>query len=277
MTNVLRKKYLRGLAGTFCLLLAFAASAPLSAAAVMDSVPPAEAAYAAGDYGAALKLYSDKLPKNAAEVQSADARLSDVYYDMGNCAFRLKDYPRAVLYYTRALRHDPSNGDASSNLELTRSKLSIQTLDGGGMFFVSWLRAVRESLAAAQWGYAVWGCLLLVAAGMFLFYLTRRLWLRKCGIAVGVAGVICTLLCFGFAAERQHAFASEARAVVLRPVPCFATPTATAAKVRDLREGTVMTMTGAENGAWLQVSLPDGGEAWLRKDAASFALVSDLR
>lgn len=277
MTNVLRNISLHGLAGILCLLFALSASAPLCAAAAKDSVPPAEAAYAAGDYGAALRLYANALPKKADEVRHADARLSEVYYDMGNCAFRMKDYPRAVLYYTRALRHNPGNADAAFNLELTRSKLSIQEVDGGGMFFVTWLRGVRQSLTAARWGYAAWVCLALVAAGLLLFYLTRRVWLRKCGVAVGVAGVVCVLFCFGFAAERQHAFASEARAVLLRPAPCYATPTATAAKVRELREGTVVELTGTENGAWAQASLPDGTEAWLQKGGGAFALVSDLQ
>lgn len=276
MTNVLRKTYHYRLAGFLCLLLALSARAPLCAAAAKDSVPPAEAAYAAGDYGQALRLYANTLPKKADEVGSADVRLSEVYYDMGNCAFRMKDYPRAVLYYTRALRHNPGNGDAAFNLELTRSKLSIQEVDGGGMFFVAWLRGLRESLTAARWGYAAWACLVFVAAGLLLFYLGRRVWVRKCGVAVGVAGVVCALLCFGFAAERQHAFASEARAVLLRPAPCYATPTATAAKVRELREGTVVEMTGTENGAWAQVSLPDGTEVWLQKEDGSYALVRDL-
>ncbi len=236
----------------------------------------AAAAYATGDYGAALRLYAAELPKSAAEVTHADGRLSEVYYDMGNCAFRMKDYPGAVLYYTRALRHNPANGDAAFNLTLTRGKLSLPEDEGGEMFFVTWGRGVVSSHTATQWGLAAWGGLAFAAVGLLLFYLGRRIWVRKCGVAAVLLGTAATLLCFGFAAAQQNAFENDDSAVALRPAPCYATPTATAAKAADLREGTLIRMTGTESGQWAEALLPDGRRVWLHKGEGTYALVRDI-
>ena len=55
--------------------------------------------YGKGEYRAAVEEYT----KAAAAEKS-----SEIYYNLGNCYYRLSEYPEARLAWERALRLDPS-------------------------------------------------------------------------------------------------------------------------------------------------------------------------
>lgn len=48
-----------------------------------------------------------------------------LYYDIGNTYFQLEDYPRAALYYYRALNLRPFDENVQKNLNLTLKKLDL--------------------------------------------------------------------------------------------------------------------------------------------------------
>jgi len=71
----------------------------------------AQQAYAEGDHASALQLFD-----SVATVYSS----TTLYYNLGNCHFKLGDIPRAILNYERALRLEPGAEDVQANLDLAR-------------------------------------------------------------------------------------------------------------------------------------------------------------
>ena len=78
----------------------------------------AEKSYAASPrecYEKGCALYSKNEYRDAAkqfEEASQSIRSTDIQYNLGNCYYRLNDYPHARLAYERAVSIDPSNSDA---------------------------------------------------------------------------------------------------------------------------------------------------------------------
>ncbi|MBQ1606248.1 MAG: tetratricopeptide repeat protein, partial [Bacteroidales bacterium] len=66
-------------------------------------------------YADALMLYDS--------VSNMGYSSSDLYYNMGNCCYRLNEIPYAVYYYEKALMLDPSNEDAEFNLNIANRSL----------------------------------------------------------------------------------------------------------------------------------------------------------
>ena len=86
-------------------LLAFVTSAR---ATPTDSLThAAEQAYIAGDHQQALGLY---------EALNTEFTSAALLYNIGNCHFKLGDYPQAILHYERALRLDPGSEEVHVNL-----------------------------------------------------------------------------------------------------------------------------------------------------------------
>ncbi len=74
--------------------------------------------YEKKNYEEALKSY-DKALKGADDASFQ----SEIYYNKGNCLFRLNKLPESILAYKDALKLNPDDEDAKYNLEFVRSKL----------------------------------------------------------------------------------------------------------------------------------------------------------
>lgn len=74
-------------------------------------------AYKKEDYSKALELWES--------CQQAGLQNADLYYNLGNAAFRLDQIGKAVWAYESALRLDPTNSDAAANLKFAQN----QTVD----------------------------------------------------------------------------------------------------------------------------------------------------
>ncbi len=67
------------------------------------------ALYEAGKYEEALGVYYQLIQE---KQESAD-----LYYNMGNAAYRSNSIGYAILYYEKALKLEPTHDDAGNNLE----------------------------------------------------------------------------------------------------------------------------------------------------------------
>ena len=75
----------------------------------------ADSAYAADDFSLAASLYM--------EAMQTEGTSSELYYNLGNCWYRMDKPGKAIVAYERALRLDPSNKNARINLEFVNSKI----------------------------------------------------------------------------------------------------------------------------------------------------------
>ena len=89
------------------LIISVVFSSILSFASPVDE--KADSAYTAEQYADALALYLQ-----AAETEGTS---SDLYYNIGNTLYRQNKIGKAIIAYERALRLDPTNADARTNLD----------------------------------------------------------------------------------------------------------------------------------------------------------------
>ena len=100
---------------------------------------------------AATKVDADALYEKERYREAADAYESvlkeqgvaaEVYYNLGNCYYKLDVIPLAVLNYERAILLDPGDADIRANLALARGKTIDKVVPPSEMFFVTWYRSL---------------------------------------------------------------------------------------------------------------------------------------
>lgn len=212
----------------------------------------------------AVAYYTQALEsiKNKGQGRKQKAAL---YYNIGNCNYRLKDYPHAILFYQRALRIDPANKDAVFNLELTQAKLTDYFDAPSEMFFVSWVKKLMHSQNCNTWGMYGLFFLLLVLISFSVYYFIRLVWLRKISFGLSCVFFIAFLTCHLFAWWQYGRYESVKQGVVMQQIDTFDTPTSSAKKQKTLHGGTLLNIMDTYKGGWLQVELPDNTTTWIRQ------------
>ena len=248
-----------------------AGSATLVLAAILMLSPLA--ADAANDYPdslwtAGVEAYGAGQWQEAEQDWTAVAGLGistpELEYNLGNVYFKLNDYARATLHYERALKLDPSYGDARFNLELTQGFIQDKIDSVPEFFLKQWMRKLSYALSCDAWAA---GFLLLLALALALavtFLLSRMPAARRASFFGGIAALVIAFFCLGFAASQKADRARNDSAIVMKPVTSVkSSPGSDTAKdLFVLHEGTKVRILD-QIGEWKNIELSDGRQGWL--------------
>ncbi len=214
----------------------------------------AEEAYAQGDHAKALSLFD-----SVATVYSS----ASLYYNLGNCHFKLGDVPRAILNYERALRLEPGAEDVQANLDLARLQVVDRINELPGFALGATWGKLRGGNDVDQWARrAIWGSFiffLFVALGLFM----PQRWLRNTALGLAAAAFLTTVASTGFAAWRAAEVRDTSEAIILASkVDALSGPGTTGTVLFVLHRGTKVGVQKEQDG-WYEVVLPNGSVGWM--------------
>jgi tetratricopeptide (TPR) repeat protein len=152
----------------FCtvLILIFAfVSISYAQDATMKNFEQGNEAYQSGNYLKAIEYYN--------QIIDNGYQTSEVYYNLGNAYYKLKNIPEAILNYERALKVDPSDEDSEFNLRIA----NLQTLDKieplPKLFYQEWWESLSGWLSSGTWSFImvifVWIGFISLAGFLFIY------------------------------------------------------------------------------------------------------------
>ena len=253
-----RKPSAAGPAVLALLLMLLPASGLRAADDLADSLWNAgTAAYQDGHWADAMQAFGEL---SASGIESAQ-----VYYNLGNAAFKAGETPQAILNYERALKLDPSFDDARFNLEFANSRIQDKIDAIPELFIKAWLRKVCYALGSNAW--AVLSLLMLsgALALLLLFLLGRSSGARRTGFFGAIAAFLLFLGCLGFARWQSRDYFRADSAIVMRPVSSVKSSPSGGTAAKDLfvlHEGTKVRVLDSV-GDWCNIELSDGRQGWL--------------
>lgn len=188
----------------------------------------------------------------------------DLYYNIGNAAFKCGDYAGAILYYERALRLDPSDADVLHNLEFARAQTLDRIEEVPEIVIEQVGRKMRNVLTADAWCVLFLVLLAVSLALALVFLLSRDRSRRKLGFYAGIVTLLLSLLCLDFAQWHWADYMHDGGAIVMKAVSSVkSSPTELSAKdLFVLHEGTRVRVLETL-GAWSNIELADGRQGWI--------------
>ena len=130
----------------------------------------ADSAYMNDDFIKAAKLYE--------EIAANEGTSSNLFYNLGNAYYRQGKLGLAILNYERALRLDPSNKDARTNLAFVNSKITDEPGDRG-MFISNTVNGFACKTPANTWSLIAIGSFVLLLGAIALYVFSSNVRLRK--------------------------------------------------------------------------------------------------
>ncbi len=218
------------------------------------------ALYQAGQFDSALAAYG--------QVLGQGFENGPLYFNMGNCAYKLGRTGTAVLYYEKARRFMPSDEDLKANLLMANLRV-VDKVEARSEFLpLRLFRIVVRGLPAPVWALMTIGFFGLAIAGAVLFLLSRRRFLAVNGyrgaVMFGILFVVAGLLWLG----RVLSDRSTVEAVILAAkVDVMSAPGGQdSVESFSLHEGTKVRLD-RESGDWVEIVLPDGKVGWVMKSS----------
>ena len=218
-----------------------------------------DSAYIKDDYTTAIQIY-ESLLKNG---ESAD-----VYYNLGNSYYKIGEIAKAVLNYERALLMKPGNSDIRANLEVARAKTIDKVEPVPEVFFVSWTKALINSMSVDAWD--TWGIVsfILFIITLYFFIFSKQIMLKKVGFIAGIVFLIVMICSNLFASEQKERLVNRNEAIVMNPsVTVRSTPSESGTSLFILHEGRKVSIKDNSMKEWKEIRLEDGKVGWVPASA----------
>lgn len=228
----------------------------VSISAFASSKTDADAIYAKGNYKKAAAAY-EAIIKN-------EGTSAEVYYNLGNCYYKLDEIPLAVLNYERALILSPGDADIRANLALARGKTADKVTPPSELFFITWWHDFTHIQSVDSWGTCgVIGAYLALIC-FLIYFLMSDVRVRKAGFYVGVAGVLLSILCNVAAYSQLSTDRSHAGAIVMAPaVSVKSSPSDNSTDLFIIHEGARLEILDSSMSNWYEVKFEEGKQGWV--------------
>ena len=221
-----------------------------------DLIQSATEAYSKEDYKQATELYSEAINLNG---ESAI-----IYYNIGNCYYKLNNVAQAILHYERALLLEPGNNDIRFNLEVAKLKTVDKFEPVDRFFVVEWMESLQNLFSTNQWAYAGLGSFFLLITCLVLFFFSRKIGLKKTGFYLGIVMLVVCIASNSFSYRQKEKLVNRKTAIILTPtVTIKSSPDNSGTDLFILHEGSKVTIKD-QVGNWCEIKNADGSVGWIK-------------
>lgn len=186
-----------------------------------------------------------------------------VYYNLGNCYFKLNEIGRAILNYERALKLDPNNEDILFNLKLANLRVADRIEPLPQMLVVAWIKNILSAFTSDGWAIGSTFFLWLTLAYVACFLFINRPSLRQFLFLSALFSFLFSIILFLIAWRQSNVEKNQRHGIVMVTNTYIkSAPAANATDLFILREGVKAEILDEANG-WRKIRLADGKVGWI--------------
>jgi tetratricopeptide (TPR) repeat protein len=191
---------------------------------------------------------------------------ADLFYNIANCQFRLGRIGKAVLYYKKALKIDPTHQQASANLDyvqtLTKDKIEQENQGAMAEFF---LRVYHSFDMNAS---ALFTAILFFILMLLLILLQTAFRDKDKSLPVFLIFLVILFLIGSATISllKYRSFHDDTEAVIMAATAIgYSGPGEEYTRVFTIHEGMTCKIED-ENDEWLLIKLPNGIGGWIKRE-----------
>jgi len=215
-------------------------------------------AYQSGNYLKSIEYYN--------QIIDNGYNTSEVYYNLGNANYKLKNIPEAILNYERAIKVDPSDEDSEFNLRIA----NLQTLDRieplPMLFYQEWWESLSGWLSSDTWSLFMILFVFISFLGLTGFLFVYSPSIRKISFFILIFSFVFAILSFIFAQNNYAEETSKDCAIIFsESVYVKSSPDEEGTDLFILHEGTKVEVLD-EVGIWNKIKLVNGNVGWIKQN-----------
>ena len=214
--------------------------------------------YQQGQFEPALEKYNT--------VILSGKESADLYYNMGNAAYRSNSIGHAILYYEKALKLEPTHDDAVHNLDFV-SRYRLDTFEEVPVLFLgAWITGFVQLFPEQTWSILALIFFIIILVGLMIYLFSRHLTMKKLGFISGLAALLLFVITLSSTISRHRDIVNPDSGIILAPsVVVRSSPSESGTELFILHEGSKIKVNEEVSG-WQNIRLIDGREGWIIAD-----------
>ncbi|MEM9647098.1 MAG: SH3 domain-containing protein [Bacteroidota bacterium] len=210
------------------------------------------------EYSKAIENY-EKILENG--VHSAE-----LYFNLGNCYYKLNAIGPSILYYEKALLLKPNDAEILNNLGYAQNMRLDAVEEMPKTELGQLYGAVVNFLSFDQWAYLAVGLMLLFVFAYLAYFFLRFATQKRIAFIISVFALILGVLSILMAYLQFQQFTNDNPAIIFsKEVKISSEPNSNSEVVFTLHEGTKVNVLEQLND-WKKIRLADGQTGWLPKE-----------
>lgn len=215
----------------------------------------ANALYKNGKYQKAIKIYT--------QIKDSNKVSSELYYNLGNCYYKLNKVAPTIYNYEKALRLNPNNKDAQNNLIFAK-RLTLDRIEAlPKTVLQQFNESVLQKLSYNSWGVLSILFSILTAVLFLLFYFAYHSSKKKMFFTTSIISFILLVTTLAIAFNQYNLSKNKIEAIIFtEKTTVKSEPTKNSDKAFTLHEGTKVNVIDAVDD-WKKIRLTNGKIGWL--------------
>ncbi|MBK9732460.1 MAG: tetratricopeptide repeat protein [Chitinophagaceae bacterium] len=197
------------------------------------------------------------------KLLSQNFKNAEVYYNLGNCYYRMDSIGKSILNYERALKQSPKDEDIIYNLKLAKLKSVDAIQPVPQLALITWWNNFISYNSSKGWSMlalvTIWLCLLVIVFYLFV-------WRRKILNLFAMLLIVVSFSALSLAIiQHEHEVRADLAVVIVRNTFVKSAPDAGAGDLFLIHEGAAILILDRV-GDWNKIRLEDGKVGWMRKE-----------
>lgn len=200
-------------------------------------------------------------------ILESDLESAALYYNLGNTYFKLRNYPKSILYFEKALKLNPNDEDIIENLQIANARIVDKIEPMPELFFKVWWRNFCTIFHPDTWALLSIVSFVVLLALVFWFLTARNIAARKMTFFFGILFIFVFAGTFVIAAQGKATLQQENQAIIFTPtITVKSAPGASSVDLFILHEGAKVTILDNVSG-WNRIRIANGSVGWLPENS----------
>ncbi len=188
-----------------------------------------------------------------------------VYYNIGNCYYKLNKIGYAILYYEKALKLNPDDEDISYNLKIAKAHTVDKIKEVPQIFLVRWWDALLAAFTLKGWATLASFLFLFFIVAVGFYYLTKDISVKRFSFISGSFLIVLFLInVFVLISKYDREVNTKYGVILSNVVTVKQSPDEKSADAFILHEGLKFKVEDSLDN-WTKIRLPDGKVGWIKK------------
>ena len=186
----------------------------------------------------------------------------ELYYNLGNCYYKMNNLAPAIYYYEKALKLSPNDEETRHNLRIAYYNITDQVQEMPEIFYLTWFKAIRNLFSSNTWTWISVIMFILCLSIISVQLLSNTRLIKRIWLLFSIITGILFISSFVFALSQKKYQKSSNQAIVFESSMVKSSPSNDGNNLFEVHEGLKVQISDTLNN-WTEIKLADGKKGWI--------------